>query len=238
MNSAPQPLTPAQINYAESAQWKEILRQALADLRVAVPGIVQAFDAAKQTAAVQIAIREQVRTLTGPQSMAIAVIHEVPVVLPRAGGFSLTLPVQAGNECLLVFSDMCIDLWWARGGVQDQLERRRHDLADCFCVLGPWSQPWVLSNYSASSAQLRSDDDSVIVDLAASGITLTAPKVQINATGEVDVAPTGKLNLSGSKISVGSLPVYASNLLALAGGLTAGDLFRNGADPDHICVVH
>jgi len=34
------------------------------------------------------------------------------------------------------------------------------------------------------------------------------------------------------------LPVYASNLLALAGGLTAGDLFRNGADPDHICVVH
>ena len=38
--------------------------------------------------------------------------------------------------------------------------------------------------------------------------------------------------------SVFTLPVYATNALALAGGLTAGHLYRLGADPDHVCVVH
>ena len=34
------------------------------------------------------------------------------------------------------------------------------------------------------------------------------------------------------------LSVYASNALALAGGLVAGDLYRSGADPDFVAVVH
>jgi hypothetical protein len=32
-----------------------------------------------------------------------------------------------------------------------------------------------------------------------------------------------------------TLPVYGSNALAIAGGLTVGKLYRNG---DNICVVH
>lgn len=39
-----------------------------------------------------------------------------------------------------------------------------------------------------------------------------------------------KLNLT--------LPVYANNAAALAGGLIAGDLYRTGSNPDTICVVH
>lgn len=35
-----------------------------------------------------------------------------------------------------------------------------------------------------------------------------------------------------------TLPIYANNAAAISGGLVAGDLFRTGADPDHICVVH
>lgn len=33
-------------------------------------------------------------------------------------------------------------------------------------------------------------------------------------------------------------PVYANNAAALAGGLTAGDRYRTGGDPDLLCVVH
>lgn len=35
-----------------------------------------------------------------------------------------------------------------------------------------------------------------------------------------------------------ALPVYANNAAAVAGGLTVGQLFRTGADPDLVCVVH
>lgn len=35
-----------------------------------------------------------------------------------------------------------------------------------------------------------------------------------------------------------SLPIYANNAAAIAGGLVAGDLYRSGADPDILYVVH
>ncbi len=41
-----------------------------------------------------------------------------------------------------------------------------------------------------------------------------------------------------SKLQVVGLPVYATNALALSGGLTAGAFYRTGADPDPVCVVH
>jgi hypothetical protein len=44
----------------------------------------------------------------------------------------------------------------------------------------------------------------------------------------------GSLDLK-TQSSGASLPVYASNALAIAGGLAVGKLYRNG---DNICVVH
>ena len=49
----PVPLTPAQLNAAESAQWRQIVAQALVDARVAVPAfLVDDMDSATQTVTV------------------------------------------------------------------------------------------------------------------------------------------------------------------------------------------
>lgn len=189
-------LTPEQLNYAITAQWKRILRQSLDDLRVSIPAIVQSFDATHQTVTVQIAIREIVQGTQGPENIAIAPITKVPVMFPSGGGFSLTFPLQAGDEGLLIFCDACIELWLARGGVQDQLERVRHALADCGFYPGGRSQPRVLSNYSTGSAQLRSDDGTKIIDVGNNNaISLTAPAINITATnGIVNIASSGGAN--------------------------------------------
>jgi len=34
------------------------------------------------------------------------------------------------------------------------------------------------------------------------------------------------------------LAVFANNAAAISGGLVAGQLYRTGADPDVVCVVH
>lgn len=47
------------------------------------------------------------------------------------------------------------------------------------------------------------------------------------------VAKTGRVTLTTTGV-----PVYANNAAALAGGLTAGQLYRTGADPDPVCIVH
>jgi hypothetical protein len=196
-SNSQQALTPSQVNYAQPSQWKEIVRQAISDLRVAAPAIIEEFDVGRQVATVQIAITEVVRNpVTGPVNTTLPLIYNVPVVLPRAGGFSLTLPLKKGDECLLIFSDNCFDLWWTRGGVQDQFERRRHDLTDCFCVPGPWSQPRVISDYSPDSAELRSDDGSVVVEVRADEIKMKSPKVTIVSTGDV--------NITGNHVTIAS----------------------------------
>lgn len=162
----------------------EVIRQALAqhgcDLRVAIPAVVQSFDEEEQTVTVQPAVQELIRIARLPTDVSLPVLEDVPIVLPRAGGFSLTLPVSAGDECLVIFADMCIDAWWQSGaqdGPERQLEVRRHDLSDGFAILGPWSQPRRLTGYSGTSAQLRSDDGSVVIDVAAGRVTITAPEV-------------------------------------------------------------
>jgi hypothetical protein len=38
--------------------------------------------------------------------------------------------------------------------------------------------------------------------------------------------------------STGAVPAYANNAAAIAGGLTAGDTYRTGGDPDQLCIVH
>lgn len=200
-------LTPEQLTYAESAQWKKILRQAVVDLRVCSPAIVQSFNAAAQTVSVQIAMSELIRFPSGGKWVAIPPINNVPVCLPRAGGFSLTLPLKAGDEGFLIFCDTCFDLWWQNGGQQPQPAtlkngawqggaplfqpnhewRRRHDVSDCGFFPQGWSQPRVLSNYSTDSAQLRSDDGNTIVDVAEAGVTVTAQKFTVNCSGEVQI---------------------------------------------------
>jgi Phage protein Gp138 N-terminal domain len=175
-------LTPDQLAYALTAQWKQILAQALIDTRIAVPGIIQSWDSIKQVASVQVAIREIQRTGSGPQNVEIEPINNVPICGFRAGGFSLLLPIEAGDECLLIFSDMSFDFWWTRGGIQNQTEMRRHDLTDCFFIPGIWSQPNVVSDYPTDGAQLRSDDGNSIVEVTDSQISITAKTVVIQST--------------------------------------------------------
>ncbi len=143
------------------------------DLRVAVPGIIQSFDPAEQTVTVQPAIKEHVADGEGNVTeMALPLLLDVPIVFPKSGGFVLTMPINAGDECLVVFSDMCIDGWWAHGDIQIQEEIRRHDLSDAFAILGPCSQVKKLSNYNNNACELRTTDGSQCIEITQSHINL------------------------------------------------------------------
>ena len=76
----------------------------------------------------------------------------MPVVFPGGGGFALTFPVAAGDECLVVFASRCIDAWWQSGGVGEPMEPRMHDLSDGFALIGVRSQPAHVSRRDVGSA--------------------------------------------------------------------------------------
>jgi hypothetical protein len=154
----------------------------------ALPGIVQSFDAAAVTAVVQPAVQGETKDKDGTVSKRdMPLLVDVPVVFPRGGGVTLTFPVKAGDECLVVFSSRCIDGWWQDGGSQPSLDSRMHDLSDAIALVGPFSQKAKIGGISTTSAQLRSDDGNTFVEVlaghvnvrSATAVTLQAPSVTI-----------------------------------------------------------
>lgn len=145
------------------------------NLRVAAPGIIQSVDTVRQTCTVQLAIREKLRDHDGNIiDVEIPILPDVPFFVYSGGGYCLTLPIKPGDDCLVVFGDNCMDAWWQSGGLQNQVERRRHDLSDGFAIVGFRSQPQVVSDYSADTAQLRNESGDAYIEISGSDINIVA----------------------------------------------------------------
>lgn len=170
-------------------------------LRVAMPGIIQSFDPDAVTAVVQPAVRYIERDNDGNKlTNDYPLLVDVPVVFPRGGGCTLTFPVKAGDECLVIFADRCIDFWWQSGGIQEPVDERMHDLSDAFCIVGPQSQAKKIGGISTTAAQLRTDDGSAIIELAAGGaVTITSPQITINGPLQVN----GEITSTGDQLAGG-----------------------------------
>lgn len=85
----------------------------LTQVWTALPGIIQTFDAGALTCEVQPAIKGRVTQEDGSiQLVNMPLLLDCPVVFPHGGGCSLTFPIKAGDECLVVFASRGIDYWW------------------------------------------------------------------------------------------------------------------------------
>ncbi len=128
----------------KTAPINQALHQFECDLRVAIPCIVVAnqdglpFNVELQTVSVQPAIQEVILNNAVRTPTTLPILDDVPFCVPRAGGWSLTLPIAVGDECLVVFQDMAIDNWWQSGGVQPQPDGKlyRHDIGDAIAIFG------------------------------------------------------------------------------------------------------
>ena len=106
-----------------SPQEREALKQEIfSSLHCALPGIVVSFDAERQTAEVQPAVK--------PGSMNYPVLSDVPVFMP------VPFEVRPGDACLVVFSDIDIDAWFETGEPQELKSARKHALSDGFAFVG------------------------------------------------------------------------------------------------------
>jgi hypothetical protein len=193
---------------------EEALRLAMTGMRAAMwtalPGVVVSFntdDPGKVTAVIQPAIKGVRQKSDGSyEAVNLPVLPDVPVVFPRGGGCTLTFPIKAGDECLVVFSSRCIDAWWQSGGVQLPMEPRMHDLSDGFAILGPQSNPQAIPNISVDAVQLRSDDGATFIELnpTTHAVTITTPDspgaVILNSQ---NVQVNGNLATSGN-VTVGT----------------------------------
>ena len=190
-----------------------------ARLRTATPGILTAVHS-NGTVDVQPAIM-QVTTLDGVRSdEPLSVVTGVPTIFSyyaQTLGLSITLPMQAGDEGLLIVADRSIDHWQVASGVQaaaEPVSPRHHNLTDALFVPGAVSEPNAIANVSNDAIQIRNRDASTCVSLREDEIVL-----QVGSSTITVVDGLITLSAGGSTITLGD-----------AVGIRSSTLTHNGKD--------
>ena len=211
---------------------KAMGEQLSSSLRVAVPGIIQSFDPETVTCTVQPAVNGSVPDETGAESAeGLTLLVDLPVTFQRGGGVTLTFPIKAGDECLVIFSDRCIDFWYQSGGIGDAVDQRQHDTSDAFVIVGPQSQAQKVSGISTNSAQMRSDDGSTYFELnpttqtinivAPGGFNVTSPLSTFSAAVTIKGLLTWMAGMVGSTAS--GIAAKITGAINFIGTLTSND---------------
>lgn len=223
---------------------KQGVANRLKDLHTSMPGIIKSFDAEKQTASVQPAIRRVFVTREGTEEVLtpsdIPILINVPVQFPRGGGFSLTFPVKKDDECLIVFAERAIDRWHKFGGVRDPNARRFHSLSDATAFVGLSSLPNKVPNYDSSNSQLKKDDGTAVISInedssisveAESNVDVTSQadvnvecvNLNGNATGAVEITAGTEANVTAATAATVTAPtITLAGNVVITGSLTQG----------------
>ena len=174
----------------------------MSELHVCLPGRIERYDHIEQRAEVKPLLRRSYRD--GDES-DMPVIADVPVIWPRAGGASLTMPVKQGDGVLLVFADRSIDRWLVQGGEVTPDDRRKHDLSDCVAIPGLYSfvdespqdnNEDVLLQYEGSSVRLTGDGN---IETETDG----DHSVSISGAHTMDVEGDHSVSISGAHTVTG-----------------------------------
>ena len=152
---------------------KTFFETAIGHVWTSLPGIVQSFDAEKQTAAVYPAIKQKYETEDGTiEERPFPVLQQVPVQFPRGGGFAVTFPLIQGDTGMLIFADRCITDWLIQGGLQSQAVRRAHDLSDAVFIPGVSSRRDNIPDFNASGAEIRNLSNDSVVTVSDDAVTV------------------------------------------------------------------
>jgi hypothetical protein len=111
----------------------------LDEVYVMRPGIVQSYDAIKNTVEVLIAIKRKLRKIDDSVTLEdFAVLKQVPVAFQRCGKGYLTFPIAKNDRVAIFFADKNLGAWIESKQVAsvDAEDVTPHPLSGAFCVPG------------------------------------------------------------------------------------------------------
>lgn len=130
-------------------------------------GVIQSFDQATQRANIKIAMK-QVRDIAEDGVKTIVeypILLECPVMVLFGGIDIITLPIQPGDNCIILFNDRQIDNWMYNGNDQTPNIGRVHDLSDGIAIVGIRPLTNSIGNYLANGIRLSHGAGNSQIDL-------------------------------------------------------------------------
>lgn len=236
-----------QMRLGSDNEYTNMLMDAISnEIHCAAPAIVNRFYPEDMTVDVQLTTKDKILINGEYVSLKIKQLGKLPVVFMGGGNFVITCPIKEGDECLVIFSDSCIDAWWQNGGEENEpIIMRKHHLSDGFAIVGPRSVPNAIVDYNEDSMEIRDltgiikvqiSDTNVkminatnIVDVADDSISLTSPTININGTTTTQSGSDTKIEVLGDSIV---LSKGGSTITIGASGvsITAASVLINGKE--------
>jgi hypothetical protein len=170
----------------------------LNNIHTALPGQIISYDYTTQKASIQPTLNK-VWTNVSPTTMPVLV--NVPIIFQESGGASLTMPINVGDSCLILFMERSIDEWLTHGGIVSPSDPRKFDLSDAVAIMG-------LQPFNASFPP-RSNNTDMILNYAGSSITITS-------TGAIKINSSSTLALGNSSIGVELIAKLITVMTALS----------------------
>lgn len=146
----------------------------LSELRVSTPGVVESYDAAKNTAVVQVSIKRIMRTIEGSRVEEVPVpLPDVPVLQLRSSLGYLTIAPKKGDRVAVFFADDHLGTWSASQGTEpvDPAVIMPHSFSNAFAIVGlypaadalspaPSTEHVVLASLGSAKVLLGANDES------------------------------------------------------------------------------
>lgn len=133
------------------------IRDVLSSTNCHLVGTIQSFNASKQTATVSLGLKLSLAGVIKDLPLLV----DVPVFVLGGGDRVVTIPIQAGDTCLVLFNDRDMDNWFASGTAALPGSQRIHDLADGLALVGFRSAANPVSNYSTSDVEVRKGESKI-----------------------------------------------------------------------------
>ncbi len=194
---------------------------------IILPGRIVSYDASDQTATVKVSAERVYSTsFVDDEVLKRNNIEGVPVHTPSGGGWSITMPITAGDTCLLFFSQVGYDHWLYEdkdeAGTLASLPKpwlgRQFNEDDGIALVGINTLPRAIQNQSSSDSQWRNSDasqkislnsdGSISIDSGAQTVTVTGSKLVVNGDLEVngEITSTGGIS-SEAEVTANSMTV-------------------------------
>ncbi len=164
----------------------EAIRARMVETHTALPGVIESFNEQDQTAKIRIPLQRDLRDSEGNETTkAWPILPAVPVWMPHAGGFHVTLPVEPGDGCLVLFLERDVSRWYENSLEQSPETRRLHDISDGVALVGLNSRSQRIGSYNAQDLEISNDAGTQSVVLRANGdIEISNTKLGLRAGAE------------------------------------------------------
>ena len=153
------------------------------NLHVAMPGVIESYEFKEQRASIKIAIKQ---LYNSGAYIDYPILSGVPVIFPRSGGASITMPVTRGDTCLVMFLDKDLRAWLLGGDNLKPRSTRAHHLNDAVAVMG-------LSPFTKVS---KAENNTDVL------LTYDGSQVRLKPQGVIDVHSAKEINIKTESVII------------------------------------